>query len=222
MVKSTVCANPPQTSKRCKNEESHSHASRRLASGSGHGEWFWSKGVRISIVGTSGAGKTTLAIALAEKLGIPRIELDALNWEAGWRDLQTHDPEEFKRRTETAVSSDAWVCDGNYSMVRPIVLGRATHLIWLDYERPLIMWRVITRSFSRAVTGEALFGGGNHENFRHWLDKEHPIRWAWDTHYRRRTEYETLLAGSEFSNIKVLRLRNAREAKDVESRLRSA
>ena len=44
------------------------------------------------------------------------------------------------------------------------------------------MRRVIWRSFSRAVTGRELWAGtGNREEFRRWLDKEHPIRWAWDT-----------------------------------------
>lgn len=171
--------------------------------------------MRVSVVGTSGAGKTTLAMRIARETGCARIELDAINWQAGWRDLQTHDPEEFKRCTREAVAADAWVCDGNYSMVRPIVLARATHLIWLDYERPLIMWRVITRSLARAIMGTALFGGGNRENFRHWLEKDHPIRWAWNTHHRRRKEYEILLATPAYANLSILRLRHPREAQGV-------
>ena len=170
--------------------------------------------MRISIVGTSGCGKTTLAIALAREFGLPRIELDAINWQAGWRDLQVHDPEEFKRRTAEAVASHAWVCDGNYAMVRPIVWARATHVIWLDYERPLIMWRVISRSFIRAIDQRELFGG-NRENFRHWLDKEHPISWAWDTFHRRREEYEALLAERGNAHLSVRRVRHPREVTDV-------
>jgi gluconate kinase len=48
--------------------------------------------VRISVVGTSGSGKTTLAKALARQTGLPYIELDALNWQAGWGDLSRGDP----------------------------------------------------------------------------------------------------------------------------------
>jgi len=54
--------------------------------------------MRISVVGTTGSGKTTLARALSAQLGLPYIEMDALNWQAGWRDLSRSDPEEFVRR----------------------------------------------------------------------------------------------------------------------------
>ena len=48
--------------------------------------------MRIAAVGTSGAGKTTMAKALAADLALPRVELDALNWEADWRDLSQTQP----------------------------------------------------------------------------------------------------------------------------------
>jgi adenylate kinase family enzyme len=41
--------------------------------------------MRIVVVGTSGAGKTTLARRIAALL--PHIELDASNWQSGCRDL---------------------------------------------------------------------------------------------------------------------------------------
>jgi len=39
---------------------------------------------RISVIGTSGSGKTTFANKLAGILRIPHVELDALYWEANW------------------------------------------------------------------------------------------------------------------------------------------
>jgi tRNA A37 N6-isopentenylltransferase MiaA len=36
------------------------------------------------VVGTSGAGKTTLALELAAILNVPHIELDALHWGREW------------------------------------------------------------------------------------------------------------------------------------------
>src|SRR5258707_10303834 len=107
--------------------------------------------MRIVVVGTTGAGNTTLASRIAVMLELPHIELDAINWHSGWRDLTRHDPEEFVRRVTEAIEAEAWVLDGNYGPVRDSVWQRATHLVWLDYERSVIMARVIFRSFLRAV-----------------------------------------------------------------------
>jgi adenylate kinase family enzyme len=46
--------------------------------------------MRIVVVGTSGAGKTTLARRIAALLELRYIELDAINWQSGWRDLTRH------------------------------------------------------------------------------------------------------------------------------------
>ena len=40
--------------------------------------------MRIAVVGSSGSGKSTLARRLAVELGLTHIELDAINWQAGW------------------------------------------------------------------------------------------------------------------------------------------
>src|SRR5437868_4671391 len=93
--------------------------------------------MRIVVVGTSGAGKTTLARRIAPRLELPHIELDAINWQSGWRDLTRHDPAEFVRRVDEAIGAEAWVADGNHGPVRDRVWQRAPHLAWLDYERPV-------------------------------------------------------------------------------------
>jgi len=38
---------------------------------------------RIIIIGSGGAGKSTLARALGERLGLPVVHLDAQFWQAG-------------------------------------------------------------------------------------------------------------------------------------------
>ena len=178
------------------------------------------RSMRVAVLGTSGAGKSTFAASLAGEIGAPHVELDAINWQAGWRDLNSHDPEEFVRRVEAAVAADAWVSDGNYSRVRDLVLARATHVVWLDYPRPVVMARVFRRSLSRALTGRELWPGtGNREEFRRWLDKEHPLCWAWDTYHDRRKRYAALFETAEVRRLERYRLQRPGEAGPLIERL---
>jgi adenylate kinase family enzyme len=170
--------------------------------------------MRIVVVGTSGSGKTTLAKALAAQLALPYVELDALNWQAGWRDLARNDPDEFVRRVALAIAVDAWVVDGNYGLVREFIWRRATHLVWLDYDRAVVMYRVILRSLVRALLRTELWAG-NRERWLRMLRPSHPIRWAWSTWRRRRREYEARIGQRDYADLVVLRLRRPREAEKL-------
>lgn len=165
--------------------------------------------MRVAAVGTSGSGKTTFAGQLAAAMGVRHVELDAVTWQPGWVALHETDPAEFVRRAAEAMAGEAWVSCGNYITSRPPLLARATDLVWLDYPRPLVMSRVIRRSFTRAWGREELWPGtGNRETFSHWFGKEHPIRWAWDTYGRRKRQYEALfgmLAGGPVRTWRVTR-----------------
>lgn len=167
--------------------------------------------MRVVVTGTSGAGKTTLARKISATLGAPHIELDAINWQAGWHDLSHRDPDEFVRRVAAAIAGEAWVVDGNYGPVRDIVWKRATHLVWLDYERAVVMARVIRRTFLRAALRTELWNG-NRERLR-LLRTSHPIRWAWNTWAQRRRETAERLGREECASLTVLRLRDPREAR---------
>ena len=82
------------------------------------------------------------------------------------------------------------------------------------------MRRVIWRSFVRAAGQQELWPGtGNREDFRRWLSKEHPIRWAWDTYNRRRMQYEILFAEPRLAAVSKHRLGHPREAEPLIARL---
>src|ERR1700722_6912659 len=165
--------------------------------------------MRVSVIGTSGAGKTTFGKALAAKLQVEFVELDAIFHQPGWTEL----PEaEFQARVHAAVAADEWVVDGNYGAVRPIVLERATTVAWLDYPRPLIMKRVIRRSVSRAISQRELWNG-NRESALGWFKPDHPIRWAWSQHGRKRTEYEARFREPAYQDLDVLRFRTPSAAR---------
>jgi adenylate kinase family enzyme len=176
--------------------------------------------MRVSVTGTSGSGKTTFARTLAQALGAPHIDLDAINWQAGWYDLNRNEPEEFRRRVAAAVAGEAWAACGNYSLVRDLIRARATHIVWLDYPKAVVMARVLRRSFVRAWTGDELWPGtGNRETFRRWLDKEHPIRWAWDTYALRRQKNAAEFADPALAHLKRIRISDPREAGPLIARL---
>lgn len=64
---------------------------------------------RVVIIGTTGAGKTTLVRALAARLGAAHIEFDAFHWQSGWT------PAADPSRVERALQAERWIVDGNYT-----------------------------------------------------------------------------------------------------------
>ena len=179
--------------------------------------------MRIAVKGTSGAGKTTLARGISVTLGIPHTELDALNWGPHWFNRSVEDPDDFRRRVDAATSGDDWISCGSYSAVDDLVLGRASHLVWLDYSRAQVMRQVIFRSFARACDRRELWPEtGNRESFLRWFDGEHPIPWAWTTWSRRREYYARIQAGGDFAPLHVDRIRSRREIPALLDRLARA
>jgi len=176
--------------------------------------------MRLVVVGTSGSGKTTMARALSQALDLPHIEMDAINWQPGWRDISNDDPEEFFRRVAVAASGEAWVMDGNYTKVRSALWPRATAFVWMDPPRALVMRQVLWRSFARAVTKTELWPGtGNKELFRKWLYKEHPIRWAWNNFASNRERYGAIFGSGSFEGRPAYRVGGPREGRALIARL---
>lgn len=176
--------------------------------------------MRVVVVGTSGSGKTAMATSIASALKLPCIELDGLHWEPNWEALSKTNPNEFVHRVSAAISaSEAWVSDGNYDLVRDMIWQRATHLVWLDYSRGVVMYRVIKRSVARAFDQKELWAG-NREDWRNWLRPSHPIRWAWSTWRERRLRFEELLKRAEYRHLVVVRLRSPCDAAAVIDQLK--
>jgi adenylate kinase family enzyme len=132
---------------------------------------------RVSVVGTSGVGKSTVASSLARLLGADFLELDSLQHQADWTPLPTP---EFRVRVAAVAEGERWVIDGNYSRVQDIVWARADTVVWLDLPRRTVMRRVIWRTLRR-VGGRVELWNGNRERWRNFfaLDKEESvIVWA--------------------------------------------
>lgn len=171
-------------------------------------------GQRIHVIGQTTSGKSTLAAQLAETIGAPVVELDALNWLPNWVGLNETDPEEFTRRITEATAGDAWVVAGSYSnFSEPVFWGRLQTVVWLDLPLPLILWRVIARSWRRWRTKELLWGT-NYERFlpqlKFW-DRDSLLWWALHSHKKKRVRLLSHMSDPRWSHIRFIRLTSVRE-----------
>ncbi|NNE73897.1 MAG: hypothetical protein HKN26_09550 [Acidimicrobiales bacterium] len=167
---------------------------------------------RVVVIGSSGAGKTTLARALSRALELPFTEQDELFHLPGWTERPL--PEFRRIIAETFPAGGRWITDGNYGSVHDILHPRADTFVWLDYERPLIMRRLIARTLRRTVTREELWNGNREpwSNFMRWDPEHNIIRWSW-THFEKyRALYEDHAAGPQWAHATVHRLQHPDEA----------
>jgi adenylate kinase family enzyme len=99
---------------------------------------------RVLVIGSPGAGKSTLAAAIARLTGLPLVHLDRLHWKPGWVESGR---EEFEAKVRDVVARPRWVIDGNYGGTLPLRLTRADTVIDLDLPR----WQCVLGILRRAV-----------------------------------------------------------------------
>jgi adenylate kinase family enzyme len=97
---------------------------------------------RILIIGSSGAGKTTLATWLGRRLDLPVIHLDSHYWRSNWTVPLA---EEWRTRVSELVQGDKWVMDGNFGGSLDIRLPACDTIIFLDFPRRISLWRILKR-----------------------------------------------------------------------------
>ena len=172
-------------------------------------------GRRIHVTGNSCSGKTTLANQLAAALEVPRVELDALNWQPGWVSLADTEPEELERRMAEATQGDAWVVSGSYmGFSRKVFWPRAETVVWLDLPRYRLIWRVLIRSWKRWRSKELLWGT-NYERFwpnlKVWNREDSLIWWIITQQRRKQQRMHALMGDPACSHITFIRLGSAAE-----------
>lgn len=162
---------------------------------------------RVSVVGTSGSGKSVVARELAAIMGVPHIELDGIHHQAGWEPLSK---EEFRRIVAAAAAEDGWVIDGNYGAVRPLVWARADTVVWLDLPKSTVMRQVIWRSLRRVAGREELWNGNRESwrNFLSWNPEQSVISWAWHQHGEDRARYAAAANDQTNAHLRFVRLKS--------------
>jgi adenylate kinase family enzyme len=96
---------------------------------------------RIAVVGAVGAGKSTVARELAERLDLPLVDLDAIYWSRGIRPSE----EAWRLLHSAIIRQPAWILDGDYRAVQPERFAVADLVVWVDPPRSVRVLRVARR-----------------------------------------------------------------------------
>lgn len=158
---------------------------------------------RILIIGCGGAGKSTLARQLGEKLGVPVVHLDKLFWKPGW--VERSD-EEFDAILAQELEKPRWIMDGNFNRTMPQRMEKCDTIIYLDFGRFACLRGVLKRVLTTYGKVRPDMGEGCPERF----DLEF-LEWVWNFNKNKRQNYYRLL--NEAEGIETIALKNRRQVK---------
>ena len=159
---------------------------------------------RLLIIGCGGAGKSTLARQLGEKLNLPVVHLDQIWWTPGnWQHMKR---EEFDNRVKEEMAKPQWIMDGNYNRTLPMRLEKCDTVIYLDFSRFACL---------RSWVGRVLKNWGHAredmaEGCAEWFDPE-MAKWIWNYNKNNRERNYQLL--KEATHAKTIVLKNRRMVK---------
>ena len=158
---------------------------------------------RILIIGCGGAGKSTLARKLGEKLGIPVVHLDKLFWKPGWVESA---PEEIDAKIMEELRKPKWIMDGNFNRTLPQRVKYCDTIIYLDFSRTACLMGVVKRILTTYGTVRPDMGEGCPERF----DLEF-LKWVWNYNKNKRERNYRLL--NEAEGVETIVLKNRRMVK---------
>jgi adenylate kinase family enzyme len=156
-------------------------------------------------MGSSCAGKTTLASELADRLGLPHVELDALHHGPNWQEATA---EELRARIEAALAPlEGWIVDGNYmNKLGTWLIDQADTIVWLDLPLRISLRRLWNRHRTR-IRDDVELWHGNRETWRNaFLGWNALFPFTIHAHLRRKWEWP-----GRFEGRPLVRLRSPTE-----------
>ncbi len=141
---------------------------------------------RVLVVGAGGAGKSTLARRMGERLALPVIHLDAHYWRSGWVETPA---DEWSEEVDRLLAGEVWIMDGNYGGTLDRRLARCDTVVFLDAPRLVSLWRVVKRWLAHRGRTRPDMAPGCEER----LSLEF-VRWIWTYPRRRRGQILARLA----------------------------
>jgi len=120
---------------------------------------------RIHITGACGAGTSTLGAALAERLGVPRIESDDLIWEPTEPPFQTLRERAARQPLlRAATDTEGWVLSGSINTWGETAVPRFALVVFLSAPTQIRLERLRRRELERFGAAALAPGGVMHQN----------------------------------------------------------
>lgn len=127
---------------------------------------------RVIIIGSGGAGKSTLARRLGHATGIDVIHLDSLFWRPNWTPTPK---EEWVEKVAELIDRDSWIIDGNFGGTRELRMAACDTIIWVDTPRSVCLYRALKRVLKYRNRSRPDMADGCNEK----LDLDF-LRWIWN------------------------------------------
>jgi adenylate kinase family enzyme len=143
---------------------------------------------RILVIGSGGSGKSTFAHELAQRTGIPLIQLDLFYWGPDWTAMEE---EPWALCVEALARGETWIMDGNYGRSLETRLARCDAVVFFDLPRWICIAGVVRRWWT----------------YRHRSRPDRPrgcaerlspgfVRWVWSYPRQARPRIAQALAGA--------------------------
>ena len=127
---------------------------------------------KIILIGSGGAGKSTLARRLGESLQINVYHLDAIFWKPNW--IGTPKDEQIAIQ-KNLIKRETWIIDGNYGSTMEMRMEAADTIIFLDLPRRICLYRAFKRSLQYRNKKRPDMGEGCKERLSFTF-----FKWIWD------------------------------------------
>lgn len=163
---------------------------------------------RIAVTGGPGAGKTTLARDLSERMGLPFVEFESFYHAPGWTVRPT-----WQEDVLAYVERPAWAIEWQGEEVRERMTSRLQVLVWLDHPRLFTVARTVVRTVKRRFGHGSAIAGGNVEGplWTFFTDSDHIVRESWRRHPVMRARVLRVIDEDRHPGLVIVRLRGQRQ-----------
>ncbi|MBK8445923.1 MAG: adenylate kinase [Micropruina sp.] len=149
---------------------------------------------RVLLHGVTGSGKSTAAVAIGARLGLPvHLADEEFGWLPGWVQRPA---DEVRALAAVSAAEPAWVFDTAYGSFRDLVEPRAEVVIGLDYPRWISLGRLLKRTSIRVIDRRPICNG-NVETLRQMFSPDSIIVWHFRSFTRKRATMRTWAARTE-------------------------